>query len=251
MTGRDLLFGGLIATLFPQALWVRKTAPRFPAPSGATEGEAGQGSPAVRLLGIGDSIIAGVGAGTVEKALIGQAAESLAQTLQVPVAWKACGKIGLTSRSIAETLLPRIPDQPFEAILVSAGVNDIISLHGIERWCRDIGILLQALSNRWPEAAIAVAGLPPMNRFPALPQPLRAVFGMRARQFDSVLREESNAFPRVAHIPLDFVADPESFSADGFHPSENSYALFGRLAAEAVGRVIEQQGKHNTAAGTG
>jgi len=37
---------------------------------------------------------------------------------------------------------------------------------------------------------IAFSGLPPMNHFPALPQPLRALFGLRARRIDRSCRSD-------------------------------------------------------------
>lgn len=234
MTGRDLAFGSLIALLFPQALWVRRTAPRFPAAAGGSTGETGQGASTIRLLAVGDSIIAGVGARTLRHALVGQTAAHLARATRARVAWTACGRIGATSRNIEQRLLPQIEGDSFDAILVSTGVNDVISLHGLERWRNDLEALLNALSVRWPEAVISFSGLPPMQHFPALPQPLRAVFGLRARQFDQELRRLLEHYPQASHVPLDFEALPGSFSDDGFHPSERSYAEFGAMAEKSI-----------------
>lgn len=238
MTGRDLLFWSLFAPLIPQALWVRKTAARFPPADGPATGDIGQGDTTIRLLAIGDSIVAGVGAHTLCNALVGQAAASLAQATGTRVKWTASGRSGLTSRDVARRMVPRVADTaddaPFDAILVSAGVNDVISLHHIGRWRKDLDALLQALSSRWSGAVIAFSGLPPMNHFPALPQPLRALLGMRARHFDRELRAILDGYPQAVHIPLDFEARPGSFSDDGFHPSEQSYAEFGAMAAAAI-----------------
>ena len=245
MTGRDLLFWAQFVPLIPQALWVRRTAARFPPANGEPNGETGRGDSQIRLLAIGDSIIAGVGAKTLEKALVGRTAERLAQTSGARVVWTAKGKNGVTSRYIARRLLPRVADKaensPFDAILVSAGVNDVISLHSLGRWRRDIDALLTALAGRWPEAVIAMSGLPPMNHFPTLPQPLRAVFGMRARDFDRTLREMLQRYRQAAHISLDFEARPGSFSDDGFHPSERTYAAFGAMAADAILKAISDK----------
>lgn len=238
MTGRDLLFWSLFAPLIPQALWVRKTAARFPAAEGESTGEIGHAGTPLRLLAIGDSIVAGVGARTLENALVGQAAASLAQATGSRVNWTASGRSGLTSRDVAMRMLPQVAgaadDGQFDAILVSVGVNDVISLHGIGRWRMDLEELLQALSRRWPGAVIAFSGLPPMNHFPALPRPLRALLGMRARDFDREMRAILGGYPQAVHIPLDFEARPGSFSEDGFHPSEQSYAEFGAMAAMAI-----------------
>ena len=242
MTGRDLLFWALFVPLIPQALWVRRTAARFPPADGEPYGEIGRGHGQILLLAIGDSIIAGVGAKTLDNSLVGRTAERLTQASGARVVWTAKGKNGVTSRDIARRLLPRVADKaensPFDAILVSAGVNDVISLHSLARWRRDVEALLTALTDRWPKAGIAFSGLPPMNHFPALPQPLRAVFGMRARDFDRTLRDILQRYPQAIHIPLDFEARPGSFSDDGFHPSERTYAEFGAMAADAILKAI-------------
>jgi lysophospholipase L1-like esterase len=41
-------------------------------------------------------------------------------------------------------------------------------------------------------------------------------------------------FPNAVHVPLDFEPTPDKFSADGFHPSETSYKIFGQLVAEKI-----------------
>jgi len=234
VTARDLGFWSLFALLLPQAVWVRKTARRFPAADGPSEGETGHGPNELKLLAIGDSIIAGVGARKLGDALVGQAAKHLSAALEARVRWKAVGRSGATSRQIATGMLPGLENDRVDAVLVSAGVNDVISLHGLARWRSDIETLLRALTDRWPGAVIAVSGLPPMDHFPALPQPLRALFGLRARQFDRVLRDEVENHRLAVHIPLAFEARDGSFCEDGFHPSEQSYAEFGRVAATAI-----------------
>ena len=185
-------------------------------------------------------IVAGVGAGTLERALPGRTAAALAEALDARVEWLAIGRSGAAGRYIAQHMLTEIEKARFDVIVVSAGVNDLISLHSLARWRKDLAALLHALSGRWPDAAIAFSGLPPMQCFPALPEPLRSLIGMRARQFDLVLRETIAACPQAIHLPLGFVADRQSFSGDGFHPSEASYATFGRIAADALAGHVDQ-----------
>ena len=241
VTVRDLGFWTLFALLLPQAVWVRKTALRFPAADGPSEGENGHGPNELRMLALGDSIIAGVGARELADALVGQTAKHLSDALDVRVRWESLGRSGATTRHIATRMLPRLDNGQVDAVLVSAGVNDVISLHGLKRWRSDIEALLDALTDRWPDAVIAVSGLPPMNHFPALPQPLRALFGLRARQFDRVLCGVLKDRPLAVHIPLSFEARDGSFCDDGFHPSEQSYREFGQMAAKCIGLMRRQR----------
>jgi lysophospholipase L1-like esterase len=73
----NFIFWIVFPFLVPQALYVRKTAPRFAPAHGPAEGSVGEGEQ-TRLLAIGDSIIAGVGASAFSKALVGQTASALA-----------------------------------------------------------------------------------------------------------------------------------------------------------------------------
>jgi len=219
--------------LLPQALYVRKNAPRFAPAAGPSEGSAGEGKK-TRLLAIGDSIIAGVGASELSRALVGQTATALAASQNCCVSWQALGVSGYDSAKILELLVPKLPGAAFDYIIVSVGVNDITGLTTVRKWRQNLLLLLSKLQAHSPNAVIAVAGMPPLHGFPLLPQPLRAVFGLRGRLFDEVAREVVDRDQNALHVPVDFEPDPDKFSPDGYHPSEQSYAEFGRRMAEKL-----------------
>ncbi|MEM7433052.1 MAG: SGNH/GDSL hydrolase family protein [Pseudomonadota bacterium] len=188
----------------------------------------------VRLLAIGDSIIAGVGASELSKALVGQTARALSQQIDGQVAWQALGTSGFDCRKVLDNLVPQLPDDAFDYVIVSVGVNDITGLTLLPTWRRNLSTLVEALREHSPNAVIAVAGMPPMHGFPLLPQPLRAVFGSRARAFDDATREIVSPRERMLYIPLHFDPDPSKFSPDGYHPSEESYIEYGAEVAERL-----------------
>ena len=212
---------------------MRKSAPRFKDAEGDRSGRVGDGR-SIRLLAIGDSIVAGVGASTLDKALVGQTARALADQLNVSVQWQALGKTGITSAGIVRKLLPELGDPAPDCIVVSVGVNDVTALTTIKKWSDNLHALLDALHESAPDAVIAFAGVPPLNRFPLLPQPLRAVLGLRARVLDQAACEIIQTHNYAVHVPLAFELEPENFSADGYHPNEESYVEYGRLMAEAL-----------------
>ena len=230
---RNLFFWLALPLLIPQALYVRKTAPRFAPADGPTTGTIGDGEP-LSLLAIGDSIIAGVGATQLSKALVGQTAAALAEARQAQVHWQALGVSGYDSAKIIRDLLPQLPKQPVDYIIVSVGVNDITGLTTLLTWRKNYRHLLRQLHTHSPDAQIAVAGMPPLHGFPLLPQPLRAVFGMRARSFEAITRQLASEQPCVQHVPVDFEPDPEQFAGDGYHPSEESYKTFGQGMADGL-----------------
>jgi lysophospholipase L1-like esterase len=230
---RSIIFWGLLPFILPQAIYVRKTAPRFSGAAAPSRGTAGAGKNN-NLIAIGDSIIAGVGATTLAKALVGQTAEKLSFLLDCKITWEAIGSIGAGSHQVIERLVPQLPEKQPDFMVVSVGVNDATSLSSVAKWRQNLSELLVALGSYAPEAIIAVAGIPPLRGFPILPQPMRALFGIRGETFDRVLQEEIARHQNAIHVPLDFEPEPHMFSADGFHPSEESYQEFGQMVAEGI-----------------
>ena len=230
---RRFVFWGSIPFLIPQALYVRRTAPRFAGASGPSQGTIGEGERLV-LRAVGDSIIAGVGASDFSRALIGRTAEVLSRELDRAVDWSANGRIGARSSDLLAELIGQMPSGPADAVLVSVGVNDVTGLRTTSAWVRDLTSIIERLRGHSPAAVIAFAGLPPLSGFPLLPQPLRAVIGLRGRIFDQAAREVVARHDRVVHVPIDFETSPEKFAADGFHPSEESYVEFAQVVADAM-----------------
>ena len=227
---RNLLFWIVFPLLIPQALYVRKTAPRFAPAGGPTEGVVGEGEQR-RLLAIGDSIIAGVGASQLSKALVGQTATAIANSKNCGVQWQALGASGYDSAKVLEHLVPKLPGRAFDYVILSVGVNDVTGLTSAKIWRSNLSRLIHELQSHSPGALIALAGMPPLSGFPLLPQPLRATLGLRGKLLDEVARQVTDGLDNTLHVPLDFEPDPGQFSADGYHPSEESYAEYGQQIA--------------------
>ena len=230
---RWFIFWSLFPFVLPQAIKVRRNAPRVSGAGGPTSGSVGLGKP-IRLAAIGDSIIAGVGAETVAEALPGQAAVELARLLGCEISWTAYGLIGATASIASRRLVPMLPSKPFDVMVLSVGVNDVTSLRTMRQWSTDLGSILDELKAHSPEAIIALVGLPPLSSFPLLPQPLRALMGIRARMFDDAAKFEASHGQGVVHVPIDIEPAPEQFSPDGFHPSPSTHKELGRQVAESI-----------------
>lgn len=230
---RSVAFWSGLPFVALQALRVRRLALRLEPANGPVSGIVGMGEP-LRLLAIGDSIIAGVGASTLDNALVGQTARFLAVSLQRAVAWHAIGRSGIDSSGVLADLLPSLPAERADVFLVSVGVNDVTSLTRTSTWRRNLDALLDSLARHSPDAVIAVAGLPPLHVFPLLPQPLRALIGFRGESLDRVAREMIAAHPAALHVRVEFSSRDDRFCADGFHPSEASYVDFGQAMADRI-----------------
>jgi lysophospholipase L1-like esterase len=224
--------------LAPLLLWqgrrVRLEALRLPEADGVRDGLAGadrHGRP-LRLLILGDSSAAGVGAATQDEALAGRLLAELTATVRRPVRWKLIARSGATTAE-ALALLEAEPAETFDVAVVALGVNDVTSLRSARRWLADVDRTCGVLHGRHRVRRVLWSGLPPMHRFPALPQPLRGVIGLHARGLDAALsrwcaRRGALARPRTSHVPLPAMREPSLIAHDGFHPGPRAYALWAR-----------------------
>ena len=239
-TARSAMFWALLPFVAVQGLRLRRTAPRLAPAAGDSTGCVGTGR-ALRLLAIGDSIIAGVGAATLDRALVGCTAQALADVMGVAVGWEAHGRSGATSVAVLADLFPTIDSRPADAIVVSVGVNDVTALSTSRAWRLNLLALVAALRRHSPAAVIVVAGLPPLRSFPLIPEPLRSLIGLRGEILDAVSRESLRDLPGVFHATVAFNIREDSFCADGFHPSESSYIEFGRAMAACIAANLPPQ----------
>ena len=221
----------LAPILLAQGLYVRRSTARLPEPQGDRSGVLGSG-PTLRLLMVGDSSAAGVGASTQREALAGQTVRNVGKSHRVR--WRLIAHTGATTSStLAE--LRRQPPQIFDVAITALGVNDVTSGRPLTVWKQQQRALVAELRERFEARDILLSGLPPVSCFPALPQPLRWYLGRRAERFDRALRglaeEEGCRF-----VAIDFTSDVGLMAADGFHPGPSIYAEWGaRLARRVVG----------------
>jgi lysophospholipase L1-like esterase len=234
----------LIATLalgpilLAQGRHVRRTVPSLPEPGGPRSGVAGSG-PLLRLLVVGDSAAAGVGAATQDEALSGQLAVSLAPTFRLH--WQLLAFTGATTADMLDRLR-REAAADYDVVVTSLGVNDVTGRRPLAAWRRQQEQLVELLATRFGARLILLSGLPPMHRFPALPQPLRWYIGSRARDFDRVLAAVAANRPGCEFLALGHeMMDASAMAGDGFHPGPPIYALWAREAARRINDCMQEQ----------
>jgi lysophospholipase L1-like esterase len=227
--------------LAPLLLWqgrrVRRDTLKLPEAVGVRSGAMGVDRPGrpLRLLIVGDSSAAGVGAATQDEALAGCLRLRLDATLMRPLHWKLVARTGTTTAE-ALALIDAEPAEVFDIAVVALGVNDVTALRTASRWLADVQRVNERLFERHRLRRVLWSGLPPMHRFPALPQPLRGVIGLHARGLDAALARWCAARPgglrpRVTHVPMPVMGDPplassDLVASDGFHPGPGAYSVW-------------------------
>ena len=124
-------------------------------------------------------------------------------------------------------------------VVTSLGVNDVTGDVGVARFLELQAKLRALLRERFGARLVLVSGVPPMDRFPALPQPLRWYLGARARELDRALARSLPDGEGAAYLPLAGELDRAHMAADGFHPGP---AVYGAWGAAAAGRILEAFG---------
>ncbi|WP_457350137.1 SGNH/GDSL hydrolase family protein [Roseateles sp. P5_D6] len=201
----------------------------------------------MRLLIVGDSSAAGVGAAHQDEALAGRLAQALATRLGQPVGWQLIATSGHRSEQALAAFEAADVVQA-DVLITSLGVNDVVdqiapaqALVALDR--------IHALATERAGVRLSVhCAAPPMQRFPLLPQPLRWFFGRQAARFNVALSSsvEGQASRHVLHLPEAMQRNAvELMAEDGFHPGPRGYALWAEALADRVVASLPQLSIHS------
>jgi len=195
----------------------------LPEAGGNDEGLAGQGDDPAKLLVIGESTVAGLGARTHDLALAGQFAKRLSERIRRPVRWNAIGRNGVTARRTIDELVPAIPVQGFDYVLVGIGGNDVMKLSSPVKWRRDMLELLGILRTKNPDAVIFITNCPMIVASPIMPQPIKSILWRLSKMHNANIMEFTRDLKRIFYYPQPAEFTVDGFFADGLHPSEKGY----------------------------
>lgn len=231
-----LLFWLTTAVLSPVLIYqgkrARRSTPRLPEGSGDPGGQYGEGTPARRILVIGESTAASVGVATHDQGLASQLARQVHLRMGQTTAWHTFGINGASMQALigamANTELPSA-----NIVLLSMGVNDVTGFTARRRFRQHLLGLRQLLVARYPEPLVLI-GVPPMHLFTALPAPLRQIMGWRARQLDDVYARLARQRPEdFTHLHYPLITDRELLATDGYHPGPTGYQQIAEALASS------------------
>lgn len=220
----------VLPVVLAQGLAVRRKAGRLAPPEGPREGVAGAGTPAIRLLVLGDSSAAGVGAETHDQSLAPQLAGILSERTGQAVHWRIAGFSSATSGEIRDHVVKHLPRDAYTHIVLSIGTNDAKNFHTLSRFKRDFGGLAYALVARFPSARILWSPVVEMRDVPALPAFLARVLSVRANAVNALGARLSRERGISAAPPLP-VGSPLGFASDGFHAGPLGYRAWAEHLA--------------------
>ena len=217
--------------LLVQGRRLRRTTPRLADAASPWSGSLDGPAP-LRLLVLGDSTAAGVGAETQHDALPGNLARSLGAHFGRGVEWTAVGKNGATARDLLEDFVGEATAARYDVVFLTVGANDALTIRSRAAFGRDIRRLLALLREANPDATIMMSSLPAFFRFVLLPNPLRANLYLHSRSLEAEARQIVSAMPGAFMSPPPPPYTDGFFATDLFHPSASGYRDWARFAVE-------------------
>lgn len=227
------LFGShiLLPVVMAQGAATRRRVPCLPPARPPHHGLVTGAGKSIRLLAVGESTVCGVGLARGDESVAATTARALRRLTGRPVAWRAEGLSGATVSVARERLLGRIRPEPADLLVVAFGVNDVTAYRSPAAFADDLVELVTAARNRVGDAAVVVAGVAPLNCFPAVPWPLRNILGWRSAALQAAADGLTERLPRLVVERISSL-EPDLFACDGFHPNRQAHAMWGEEIAE-------------------
>lgn len=245
MTARLIYFLGaiiaipLLPILYIQSLIIRAKVPKLP------EAEEEEGifihSPAstLRIISIGESTVAGVGAKTHKEALTGTFAAELGKWSGRNVSWRVYAKSGYSAAEVADVLLDEIEEEELDLILIGLGGNDAFELNTPQKWIKNIDRILIHLREKYPQTPIAFLNMPPIKLFPAFTSLIKCIIGNLGEILGQELATYVQKHERVYYYArkisekdwndrLKINKSAEELFSDGVHPALFTYQIWAK-----------------------
>ena len=143
-----------LPVLFIQGQKVRARTVRMVPPPGPLTGTIEGTGEMLRLLVMGDSSAAGVGADHTSECLAPLIAANLHDATGKPVYWRMAGSNSAIASDVRDFVIPHLPSEQWTHILFAVGTNDAKNFVTLRGFKKGFGGLIYALRAKFPEALI-------------------------------------------------------------------------------------------------
>lgn len=196
------------------------------------------GGTPLRLLVLGDSIAAGLGAERPKDTLGARVARGLATALQRPVSLHTAAVVGSESSALAGQLDALPAGYHADVAVIVVGGNDVTHRVPVGVAARQLEEAVVRLRERGTE--VVVGTCPDLGALRPVPQPLRSLGSRMSRQLaaaqaDVAVRNGAHAVSLAHVVGPFFITNPdEMFSLDRFHPSALGYKRTAKALLPSV-----------------
>lgn len=224
----------LLPSLIVQGYVVKKNTPRLPEPEGIRKGQTATGKKSLSVLIVGDSAAAGVGVQTQENALLGCVLTQLQDDYTVQYQLEA--RTGDTTAQVLQRVR-QLDSFHADVVISSVGVNDVTKLTSPKKWIQQQKEFYAEIEAKFTPDQVLITGVPPMNLFPALPNPLAWLFGQYSAQMNMQLKnlvETKKNYALIQFNLKEFKAQQLEMAEDGFHPGKDIYWVWAKELVKKI-----------------
>ncbi|WP_082605920.1 SGNH/GDSL hydrolase family protein [Nocardioides sp. Root190] len=195
-------------------------------------------APPLRLLVLGDSIAAGLGAERPKDTLGARLARSLATTLKRPVALHTAAVVGSETSALAGQLDGLPEGYRADVAVIVVGGNDVTHRVPVATSAAQLEEAVVRLRELGTE--VVVGTCPDLGALRPVPQPLRSLGSRMSRQLavaqaEVAVRKGAHAVSLAHVVGPFFITNPdEMFSLDRFHPSALGYKRTAKALLPSV-----------------
>jgi lysophospholipase L1-like esterase len=192
----------------------------------------------LRLLVLGDSIAAGLGAERRKETFGARLAIRLAKATHRPVRLRTEAVVGSESADLAAQLARLEDGYRADVAVIVVGGNDVTHRVPVSHSVRHLEKAVETLQARG--IPVVVGTCPDLGALRPVPQPLRSLGGLASRQLAAaqraaVVRRGAHAVSLARVVGPVFVSNPEEmFSLDRFHPSPLGYKRTAKAMLPSV-----------------
>ena len=242
-----LLIIPVFPILFLQSKRIKRDFPDLPEATDP-QGTTGNG-PAMNVVFLGESSIAGVGVQTHEQGIAGHMARKLSQLKGKTIHWQVVAKSGYRAIRVRQKLVPKLPEEHIDLIVIGLGGNDTFQTNTPWGWKRDMNDLFESLRQEHPEAVLVLTYMPPVHTFVAFSSLMRFFLGNLTKLFGREMHRHCKGLEGIHYdnrvISLkDWIGrypeanKPEDFFCDGVHPSGLTYMVWGEETASFIAESV-------------
>jgi lysophospholipase L1-like esterase len=214
-----------VPVLFLLGQKVRARTVRMVPPPGPITGKINGKGETLRLLVIGDSSAAGVGANHTSECLGPVIAENLNRATGQPVEWRMAGSNSAIASELRDHVIPHLPHENWTHILFTVGTNDAKNFVTARGFTKGFGGLIYALKAKFPDARLVWSPIIDMEKMPTLTPFLARMLNIRARLLNAIGTDLCRERYAIAADPLP-ISIGDGFAADGFHANGKAYKVW-------------------------
>lgn len=213
----------LLLPFFPLLYWkgkkLRQQVQRLPQHS--TFLNLSNGNTSKRILIIGESTAAGVGASSPETTFASYLYKAGKREVEV----LNLGKNGLKAEALPRLLSHAKPDIPssFDQVVILIGANDCFKFTPPSKFRKELESFIGIFEKMEQTKLVFIPAIPPVNHFPAIPGLLRFFLGVHRYILNKEIDQLSRKLDKLYFHDWKTSFTDEFFASDGIHPSDLGY----------------------------